>query len=199
MALDMDSLFAWVQHYGYAGLFTLLILGIVGLPVPDETLLVFSGYLVSTGRLQGWATYSTAFLGSISGISISYLIGRSIEHSLIHRYGRFLHLTERRMDQVRGWFHRIGDWALFIGYFIPGVRHFTALVAGMSKLEYPNFAVFAYTGAAVWVGTFITAGYYLGANWQNALHFVHRYTLLILVTIVVAAFAVIVIGNIKKK
>lgn len=190
----MNSLFAWIQHYGYAGLFTLLVLGIVGLPVPDETLLLFSGYLVSVHRLHGWATYLAAFCGSASGITISYLLGRGLEEGIVHRF-----VKRERIDKVRNWFHKIGDWALFAGYFIPGVRHFTALVAGMSELEYKNFAGFAYPGAAVWSATFVTAGYYLGENWHAALEFVHRYTLLFVLLIVGVATAAFVASNIRKR
>jgi membrane protein DedA with SNARE-associated domain len=56
---------------------------------------------------------------------------------------------------------------LTIGYFVPGVRHVIAIVAGSSGLEYRTFALFAYAGALFWTGIFITAGYYLGEQWQE--------------------------------
>ncbi len=56
-----------------------------------------------------------------------------------------------------------------IGYFVPGVRHFTAIVAGTSKLEYHGFAAFAYTGALLWVSTFLFIGYHFGARWEEIL------------------------------
>ena len=60
----------------------------------------------------------------------------------------------------------MGHWALTFGYFIPGVRHFTAYAAGMSELEAPQFALFAYSGAVLWVGTFLSLGYFLGERWD---------------------------------
>jgi membrane protein DedA with SNARE-associated domain len=179
----MDSLYTWISHYGYAGLFVLLVLGIVGLPVPDETLLVFSGYLISKGTLHPAWTFLSGLSGSMSGISVSYLIGRGFGHRFVERYGRYVHLTPERIDSVNHWFHRIGHWLLTIGYFIPGVRHFTAFVAGMSRLEYRTFAAFAYPGAAVWVGSFLTLGYFLGENWQTTFARLHHY--LVAITIVV--------------
>lgn len=173
----MESLLGWLSHYGYAGLFGLLVLGIVGLPVPDETLLVFSGYLISTGRLHPALTCVAGFAGSICGISLSYTIGRTLGHRAVLRYGRWLHVTEDRLEYVHGWFQRAGEWLLLIGYFIPGVRHFTALVAGASKLEYAIFARFAYVGAAIWVATFLLLGYLVGEHWRQAMSLVHRYTL----------------------
>lgn len=183
----MESLLVWLSQYGYAGLFGLLVFGIVGLPIPDETLLVFSGYLISRGRLHPALTFAAGFGGSICGISLSYTIGRTLGHSFVVRYGRYLHVTEARLERVHRWFHRIGDWVLMAGYFVPGVRHFTALVAGMSELEYKTFALFAYTGAAIWVTTFLAVGYFVGEKWQAALSLVHRYTLAFAAAVVVAA------------
>lgn len=72
----MDAGIEWIERYGYLALFALLMLGIIDLPVPDETLLVFAGYLSFKGELGPEATLATAFLGSTCGISASYAIGR---------------------------------------------------------------------------------------------------------------------------
>jgi membrane protein DedA with SNARE-associated domain len=74
----MDALLNWIPEYGYPALFLLLMLGIVGLPIPDETLLTFSGYLIFKNQLLWMPTMATAFFGSICGITISYLIGRRL-------------------------------------------------------------------------------------------------------------------------
>ena len=118
-------------------------LGIVGLPVPDETLLTFSGYLIFSGHLRPGPALAAALAGSMCGISISYLLGRTFGAALLHRYGRYVHLTEERIAKAHEWFERAGRWGLTFGYFIPGVRHFTAYAAGMSELEPHVFAVFA--------------------------------------------------------
>jgi membrane protein DedA with SNARE-associated domain len=186
----METLLAWLLQYGYAGLFALLVLGIVGLPVPDETLLAFSGYLISKGKFHPTFAFAAAFAGSVCGISLSYLIGRTAGYTAARRYGKYVHLTEERLQRVHRWFDRIGEWVLAVGYFIPGVRHFTALVAGMSKLEYRKFAVFAYAGAAVWVSTFLSIGYLVGENWQAVMNMVQRYTVASLAVIALCAGAV---------
>ena len=151
----MDSALNWLMQYGYASLFGLLVLGIVGLPVPDETLLVFSGYLISRGHFHAPLTFIAAALGSMCGISVSYFIGRTLGHGAVLRFGKYIRLTPERLDLVHRWFNRAGEWLLAFGYFIPGVRHFTALVAGTSKLEFTTFARFAYAGAFVWVAFFL--------------------------------------------
>ena len=67
---------AWIGQYGYAAIFVLLVFGIVGLPVPDETLLTFTGYMVFKGRLALPLAFAAALAGSLSGITISFTLGR---------------------------------------------------------------------------------------------------------------------------
>jgi membrane protein DedA with SNARE-associated domain len=174
----MHSVFDWLATYGYAGLFVLLMLGIVGLPIPDETLLVFCGYLIWRGQLHFGLTFLWGFLGSGCGISLSYLIGRNFGNKAIDRYGKYIRLTPERAQHVTALFHRIGAWVLTIGYFVPGLRHFTALIGGMSHLTYWKFARYAYSGAAIWVATFLTLGYFVGEGWEHASALAHRYLLI---------------------
>lgn len=181
----MESLLGWVSHYGYFGLFGLLVLGIVGLPIPDETLLVFSGYLISQRRFHPAIAFASGFAGAVCGISLSYYIGRTLGHRAVTRYGRYLHLTPERLDRVHRWFQHMGEWLLAIGYFVPGVRHFTALTAGISELEFPRFALFAYSGAAIWVATFLAVGYFVGENWRATLSLVERYRFVALLALIV--------------
>lgn len=172
--MPVETIQHWIDLYGYAALFFGLVCGIVGLPIPDESLLTLFGYLVSTGRFHFALTYLVASAGSLTGITLSYWIGRAGGYRLIHRYGPRFRLTDERVQKVNGWFKQIGKWTLMIGYFIPGVRHFTALVAGASKLQYPVFAVFAYAGGLVWSLTFLTLGYYLGETWSENFHIGYR-------------------------
>lgn len=183
----MDDLLIKISHYGYPGLFAALMFGIVGLPIPDETLLVFFGYLVWKGSMHMLLTWLTAILGSCSGITTSYFIGRYGGFAFVHRYGRFLHLTEDRLLRVQSWFDRVGHWLLTIGYFIPGVRHLTALIAGTSCISFRSFALFAYPGAVLWVSTFLTIGYLVGENWKKVFTSAqHEITAAVLVGLIVA-------------
>jgi membrane protein DedA with SNARE-associated domain len=163
----MEAIHHIIMHYGYAGIFCLLMMGIVGLPVPDETLLAFCGYLAHKGELDVILTIVAAFAGSCCGISVSYLIGRVPGLALIRKYGRFVHVTEERFDRIHRWFGKGGKWLLVIGYFVPGIRHLTAMVAGSTKLGYPEFAAFAYAGALLWSTVFVSAGYFFGKEWEK--------------------------------
>ena len=162
----MELINDWITHYGYFGLFTLLMLGIVGLPVPDETLLTFCGYLIYVQRFSFPVTLIVAFLGSVFGITLSYILGRSVGLFLLHKYGRYLFITPEKLQRAHEWFEKRGKWSLLVGYYIPGIRHLTAYTAGATKLELPTFMLFAYSGGFIWSLTFILLGYLLGEQWE---------------------------------
>jgi len=183
---------AWISQYGYFAIFFLLVFGIIGLPIPDETLLTFSGYLIYKGNLHLPLAFACALAGSACGITISYQLGRLLGHRVLLRYGKYLHLTEERLAMAHAWFARIGHWALTVGYFIPGVRHLTAYAAGISDVAPHQFAVFAYSGAVLWVSTFLSLGYLLGDRWEAVEKNIHYYLEWLAVAIVVLAVGYLV-------
>ncbi len=185
----METFGYWLSHYGYFGLFSLLMLGIVGVPIPEETLLTFAGVLVYRGRLELVPTLVAAFLGSCCGITVSYGLGRAFGRVLTTRFGRLLHVEPGKLEQVHGWFERVGHWALLWGYFLPGIRHVTALLAGASRLKYADFSLFAYAGALVWSLTFVSLGTLAGRQWARVSEQVHRH-LLIASGVVVASLVI---------
>jgi membrane protein DedA with SNARE-associated domain len=161
----MDMVFHWVTQYGYAALFASMMLGIIGLPIPDETLLMFAGYLVSRNSLQLQYVMLSAFFGSIAGISLSYEIGRRYGVTLLFKF-HFPTLSKAKLESAGEWYRRFGKWALIVGYFIPGIRHLTAFTAGMSGLRYRSFGMLAYTGALLWSATFVLLGDLVGGQWK---------------------------------
>lgn len=167
---DMENFSNWLLQYGGFALFGLLALGIVALPIPEETLMVVAGALMYHEKLTIPSTLMGAYLGSMCGITLSYILGRTAGHYLTHRYGRFLGLTEKRLKKAHDWFEKYGRWSLVVGYFIPGIRHFTGLVAGTTDLEWEYFTVFAYTGALIWVSTFLSIGYFFNEYCLTLFH-----------------------------
>jgi membrane protein DedA with SNARE-associated domain len=151
-----------LMEYGSICLFILLVLGIIALPIPEETLLVFSGALMSKGILNVHSTILAAAAGSLIGITLSYLMGWTGGYYFFHKYGGWMGITAKRLETAKEWFNHYGKWSLFVGYFIPGVRHFTGFTAGTTGVEYHHFALFAYTGGIVWITTFLSLGYYFG-------------------------------------
>jgi membrane protein DedA with SNARE-associated domain len=181
------DLLHWIGTYGAAALAVLLMLGILGLPVPDETLLTFAGVLVRQGRMSFATTWAAAAFGSMCGITLSYVMGRRFGPAAVVRFGRWIHVKPTDLGRVERWFERAGKWSLTFGYFVPGVRHFTALVAGSSQLPVRMFALYAYTGAALWSFVFITLGWMVGRRWQAALDAAHRHLAIIAGLALVAA------------
>lgn len=157
---DYETLSLWLLNYGSIAIFVLLALGIIALPVPEETLMVFTGAAMAKSTLPIGNTVLAAYLGSITGITMSYLIGRTAGYYFIHRWGSWLGLTEHKLNRAHQWFERFGKWSLLIGYFLPGIRHFTGLTAGATELDFRTFALFAYVGAFLWVATFLSIGYF---------------------------------------
>lgn len=157
-----STLSLWLVQYGSFALFALLAVGILALPVPEESLMVAAGLLMSNGNLNVWPTFFAAFAGSACGISMSYFVGRTAGHFFLVKYGRWVGFTEKRITKAHEWFEKFGTWALMIGYFIPGVRHFTGFCAGTTDLKFSRFLIFAFVGAFLWVSTFLTLGYYFG-------------------------------------
>jgi membrane protein DedA with SNARE-associated domain len=182
-----ESAHELIIHYGYPGLFVLLMLGIVGLPVPDETLLTAAGFLIRKGDLHLLPTYAVSLLGSACGITLSFVLGRTLGFGLVHKYGRLFHVTEERLAHFHRWYQRKGRWGLTFGYFVPGVRHLVAIAAGTSGLSWPSFGLFAYSGAVLWIVTFLTTGYLVGEEWARASTQARR--------LIVFAFVVLLLGG----
>ena len=165
--MPLEQILVLIGRYGYAAIGILLALGIVGVPIPDETLLTLTGYLIFRGTLHPVPGYLSALLGSCCGITLSYAVGKYGGLRLLRRFGDRLSISDVHLRKGREWFGKHGRWALPVGYFIPGVRHVIAIIAGSTGLEYRRFAVLAYTGATIWTAVFIGAGAILGESWKR--------------------------------
>jgi membrane protein DedA with SNARE-associated domain len=155
----------FIDHFGYIGIMVVLMLGIVGMPIPDELLLTYIGYRISTGSMSYPISFVFGFIGAIAGISISYYLGVKLGLPFLQKIGPKIHITEKRIEQTKALFAKLGPSVLFICYFIPGIRHLAAFLAGFNAYDRKKFMLYAYSGAFVWVFTFLTIGNYLGKNW----------------------------------
>ncbi|WP_322905776.1 DedA family protein [Paenibacillus campi] len=158
----MALIIAYISHYGYAAIAGLLAFGIIGLPVPDEMLMILVGYLSSKHVLQLPLAWLCSYIGSICGMTISYWIGRLVGASLIVRYGKWVGLTMDKYEKVQAWFQRYGRWTIFFSYFIPGVRHMTGYISGISGISFRKYFMICIAAALVWTVVFISLGYFAG-------------------------------------
>lgn len=156
----------WLMRFGTPVLFLVQLFGIFGLPIPDELLLTVAGALVRSGQLEGTPTIVAAIAGCAAGMTLSYLLGRTVGLATLQRV---MHVKNDTLQRSQRWFRRFGCWLLAFGYFIPGVRHVTAIAAGSAPLEYSTFATYAYPGAVLWSSAFVALGYFAGDRWRVAL------------------------------
>lgn len=185
--MNLDAIIQIVAHYGYAGIFGALVLGIVGVPIPDEVLLAFAGYLGSKGQLHYLLIFLSAFMGSVCGMSFSFFVGHRFGLPLLEKHGRRIHVTPANLARAELWFKRFGKFAVTFGYFVPGIRHFTAYSAGISRWPFRTFALYAYPGGLLWVSTFIIAGMLLGEHWRSFSMEFHRYMRAIVIVVLAGA------------
>lgn len=179
-----QALIARLIEYGPPVLFVAQVFGIFGLPIPDELLMTVAGALVRRGQMDGAATMAAAVAGCSSGITLSYVLGRTVGASALHRLA---HVPDAAFARAQRWFARFGHWLLTFGYFIPGIRHVTAIAAGSAPISYAAFARAAYPGAFLWCCVFIGFGYYSGDRWEQAAALLHGHVRLALIVIGVAA------------
>lgn len=188
----MHQLDYLLEHFGYFGIMIALIGGIIGLPLPDEILLTYVGYNVFQTKMAYIPSLLFAFAGAIGGISLSFLLGVKLGLPFLHKFGPKIHITEDKIDRTKKLFAKFGPYLLFIGYFIPGVRHITAYLAGINSFSFKKFAIFAYAGAALWVFTFITLGKVLGEEWSKVAIYMSKYSIyiifIVILVLIVGAF-----------
>lgn len=168
-----------IQHlfgsYGYSVLFFGLLLEFIALPFPGETTMAYAGYLSYKGQLDFGILAILAFLGTTIGMTITYFIGAKAGLPFIVRYGKWFLFKQDKLDKTQKWFAKYGNVLIFIGYFIPGVRHFTGYFAGIAAVPFRKFALYAYSGALFWVVLFLGIGKVFGPQWNAVFHLAHQY------------------------
>jgi membrane protein DedA with SNARE-associated domain len=110
-----------------------------------------------------------ATAGEVLGSSTGYAIGRFGGRSLLERVGRYILLTDKDVDRAEAWFVRFGEPAVFFGRFIPLVRSFVSVAAGLADMALAKFLLFTTLACAVWCGGLSGMGYALGASWNHVL------------------------------
>lgn len=194
----MNFLTDLFNHYGYVVLFVALMLELIAFPTPGETLMAYCGFLVFQGKLNWGISIIVAALGVISGITISYFIGRSLGIPFFERYGSYIHIGPAKLEKTSQWFDRYGNGLLLIAYFIPGVRHITGYFSGIAKIPYKKFALNAYIGAFIWTGTFISLGKILGSNWEKFHGSIKKYLIISGIVLAIVLLCIYVYRRYKK-
>jgi membrane-associated protein len=152
-----------VAHWGYGAIFLIVVLGNVGVPVPEETILVLAGYLVWRAELRISLVLAVGVVSAVVGDNLGYWIGRRYGASRIERYGRWIvGESPERLAAMRRFMARYGPLGVFVARFLPGLRFMAGPLAGMLGMPPPLFVAANLLGALVYVPAAVGVGYAVG-------------------------------------
>lgn len=165
----------WFSHYGYWVLAVGLPLDAIALPIPPgNTTLTYTGYLIYGGKLDFLPAAAAALTGSILGMTVTYWLGYLFGMPLIERYGKWLFLKPEYVGRTKKFYDKYGNRLLLFSYFVPGFRQFAGYFAGIIRVPFRSFALYASIGSAFWVAFFVGIGYLFGQQWQLAFAWAER-------------------------
>ncbi len=194
---------AFLIHYftliisatGYPGIALLMALESMVAPVPSEAVMPFTGFLLYEHKMALIGIIIASTLGSIIGSLISYYIGMYGGRAIVRKWGKFLLLNEHHLDLTEKFFSRYGDKTIFFSRFIPVVRHFISIPAGVGEMKVWKFTVYTAVGAAIWNSFLMYVGYYLGSNWES----IRKYSEIIDMVIVAMIVAAVVYFFVRRR
>src|SRR4051812_23873756 len=155
----LDVVSQWVAHYGYALVALFLFIEAAGVPVPGETVLVTAAALAGRGTLSIAGVMIAGFVGTVLGGHTGYWLGASGGHAFLIKHGRWVGLTQRRVERTRDFFQAHGAKTVLLGRFVAVVRSFVGILSGLTQLPMRTFASYNAAGGAIWVATFAMLGY----------------------------------------
>lgn len=155
----MPELTPLIEHWGYLAIFVFVILGNLGIPVPEESILILAGYLVWKGALRLSLVLIVGIFSAVAGDNLGYWIGRRLGQAAVERYGSWVRLTPARLDATRRFVTRYGAVGVFAARFIAGLRFLAGPLAGSTGLPPLAFIIANALGALLYVPTIVAAGY----------------------------------------
>jgi membrane protein DedA with SNARE-associated domain len=187
----LEALASPLEHYGLWAIFFLVLVEDFGIPVPGETVIIAASIYAGSGRLNVVAVGVVAFFAAVFGDNIGYGIGRFGGRRLVDRWGKYVFLTPERLDKAEEFFDRQGAKIITIARFIEGLRQANGIIAGITKMHWLRFIAYNALGAALWVGTWVTIGYFAGQHINTIYGVITRYSLYVAIAAVVVIVALI--------
>jgi membrane protein DedA with SNARE-associated domain len=166
----MPDLSELLGHWGYWGIFVVVVLGNLGLPVPEESVLALAGYLVHEGRMRLPLTLAVGIVSAAVGDNVGYWIGRRLGRPALERYGARIGVTHARMEAIARFVSRYGAPGVFAARFVPGVRVMAGPLAGAGGMPALHFVAANLLGALVYVPYAVGIGYALAYGLSPWLH-----------------------------
>jgi membrane protein DedA with SNARE-associated domain len=141
----------FVRHYGAFAVLPILAIEAIGAPVPAETLLIFASVLAGRGEMSLPALLFFAWIGSVIGDNLGYLVGRKLGRATVLRYGAKVGLTEQRFSRLESTYICYGYATVLFARFFSVLRQLNGVLAGMLGMSWWSFVLFDALGAALWV------------------------------------------------
>lgn len=195
----VQTLRPYLDHYGYFAVFGALFLEDFGIPMPGETLLIAGALLATKGDLNILVLMLTAWCAAVLGDNVGYAIGRFGGRRLVLRFGKYILLTQKRLQYAENFFRRRGGIVVVVARFFEILRQLNGIVAGIAEMPWWRFVVFNALGAALWVGFWSMLFYFLGRQGARFGILFKRYEPYALAAAAIVIAVVVVIRVLTKR
>ncbi|MFA5026931.1 MAG: DedA family protein [Candidatus Methylomirabilota bacterium] len=158
----MDSLQDLLSNWGYLGFLGFVLLGNLGLPIPEEWVLWVAGYLVWKDGFSLPLVLLVGIVGAVLGDNLGFYLGRRYGQGAVERFKFWFLPTPARVERMRQVVIRYGPLGVFLARFVVGWRFLAGPIAGSLKLPWRSFFVANVLGALCYVPIMVGAGYAVG-------------------------------------
>ena len=176
-----QSLDALIQWGGYTVLFAIVFIetGIFAF-LPGDSLLITAGLVAAAGHLNIWWLNILLSFAAVAGDNVGYAIGRRVGPAIFTREkSRIFH--PRHLERTRQFYARHGARTIVIARFVPIIRTFAPIVAGVAEMPYRRFVSYNVIGGVGWVLSMTWAGYLLGRAVPNIERHVHKLVIVVII------------------
>jgi len=189
-----------IDQAGYPGLFAVMVIGNLGIPVGTELVVPAAGALAATGHLSSvWLAALVATVGEIVGGSLLYAVGYAGGRPFVARYGRMLKLSEKKLDAFHDFYERYGNVVVFVCRFVPFVRGVSALPAGVSRMQKRYFIAYTAAGSAVFCFGLAWIGSLFGRHIDEITPQIHKFSTAFIGLVVLAVVAAVVARVLRSR
>lgn len=164
-----DLIAGFISALGYPGIVVLMAAESFLTPVPSTLVMGFAGYLVWRGDFALPWVLAAALLGSLLGSLAGYALGKYGGRPFVERHGRWFLVGPRELAHTDAFFARWGPIAVFLGRFVPVVRHVISIPAGATGMPMRQFLPATALGAFAWNAFLVWLGMQLGPRWEDVL------------------------------
>lgn len=180
----MPDLITTITAFGYLGIMLVVFIesGLFIFFLPGDSLLFTAGFLASQNYFSLPLLLAICFVAAVAGDSAGYLVGKKMGIKLWDREDTW-YLKKAHLIKTKKFFEKQGKKTIIIARFVPIVRTFAPLLAGVGEMSYPTFLSYNVIGGALWVFSLTLGGYVLGSNVKN----VDKYLLPIIGLIIVVS------------